>query len=112
MMMRRKCFICIHSDSKQACGLACGVVEELKYLSTALRLWASRIEILPVELLDVLEAFEVEAQNLRYLLDLHPLLSFLQALTGIAEKFVLCIQCLCGAAKKSKTSFRVLQSHS
>ena len=49
------------------------------------------IDSSPIILLNILEAFEVEAEDLRYLLHLHPLLGFLQTLTHVTEELVLCI---------------------
>lgn len=48
-------------------------------------------QISPVKLLNVLETFEMKAEYLGYLLDLHALLCFLQALADVAEELVLCI---------------------
>lgn len=53
---------------------------------------------MPVELLDVLEALEMEAEDGRQLADDHALLCLLQALALVAEKLVLRVQHLRRAA--------------
>ena len=60
----------------------------------------------PVVLLNVLEAFEVEAEDGRQHFDLEPLLCLLQARAGVAEKLVLCIQGLCRAAANPTADVR------
>ncbi len=55
----------------------------------------------PVQLLNVLEALEVEAQDARQGLDLHPLLRVLQAVALIAEELVVRVQRLHRTARIS-----------
>ena len=52
----------------------------------------------PVQLLDVLEAFEMQTQHARQRSDLHDLFRVLQALALVAEELVVRIQRLCCAA--------------
>ncbi len=57
-----------------------------------------RAHCAPVELLNVFEALEVQAEDARQRADLHHLLGVLQAFALIAEEFVVRVQCLCCTA--------------
>lgn len=68
-------------------------------------------EITPAKLLDVLKALQVQAEHLRQLLDLHALLSLLQAAALVAEKLVIRIQRLRRTAPRSKKCYKAECSH-
>lgn len=59
---------------------------------------------IPVLLLNVLEALQVQAEHMRKRLDLHPLLGVLQPLACVAEELVGPIQSLCRAAQSQAPS--------